>query len=235
MSTFLELVESLSQEVDEASNPTTVVGQAGADLQKVNWVKQAYIELQNRADWNWLRHDFTLVTSTSDDSYAYTDCTDVTSAVAIDRFSRFVLNDRQNPPRIYNTASGVGNETWMIWMEWDEFRHIYKIGTQNDGAPVHITVDPQDNIRIGPAPNGSYTITGEFFRSPQILDVTNDSDTPEMPVQFHQLIVYQAMKKYAGMYSAPEVMQRAHDEGRPMLRRLEVNQRPRTRLAGPMA
>jgi hypothetical protein len=47
-----------------------------------------------------------------------------------------------------------------------------------------------------------------------------------MPTNFHMLVVYEAMKKYAGFESAPEVFTRANTEAKPMWRDLERNQLP---------
>ena len=234
MSTKLELAQQLSQEVDLAGEgPSSTVGQTGENRNLSNWINRAYKDIENRTLWRWMRRTATVETTASDDTYAYTDFTDTTDAAAISRFKQWRLNDRRDPPKIYTTASGVGNERWLVFVSWDNFKNIYKRGTQNDGAPAHITLDPNDNIVIGPSPNDVYTITVDYHMSPQ--DLLLDADIPEMPSHFHDLIVYYAMRKYAYQQLAPEVLEWATSEQRRLLRRLENEQLPRMRKSGPMA
>jgi hypothetical protein len=228
---FLQLCQKTALECDVSGGdtvPTTVVGQTGELARIVNWVKQSYTEIQNKhlsePCWRWLRHTFTLSTTANDDTYAYTDCTDSTSGSAIIRFSNWRLNDCLDPPKIYLTSSGVGTETWMTWMPWEHFKTLYRRGTQNASYPIHISVDPQNNLVIGPKPNGIYTLTGDFYRSAQTL--SDNSDTPEMPSQFHYLAVYEAMQKYGYFESAPEVLARGREAGSDLMRQLELNQLP---------
>lgn len=237
MSTFLQLVKSLRQECGIAgTGPTTVTSQVGELKQLVDWTADAYTEIQNRhgGHWRWLLREFTLPTVASTAAYAYTDANDVLTATAIDRFTAWRVNDRDDPPKIYLTSAGVSGQRWMVYADWSWFRSVYKIGTATEGYPHHISIDPQDNLVFGQVPDAAYTVTGHYWRGPQTLSV--DADEPEMPSQFHKLIVYKAMEKYAGYNSAPEVMIRAKNEGTPMMRQLEANQLLRGfRRAGPMA
>lgn len=236
MSTYLELVQELGTECGiSGTGPSTVTGQSGELARLVLWIKDAYVEIQNRSGgrWDWLRSEFTLNTTASDDNYSFGDATDSIDAATITRFSSWRLSDYRSPPRIYLTSAGVGGETWMTWTNYDYWKNVYEIGTQNDGHSIHITVDPRDKIRLGPKPDADYTITGEYFKSAQIL--ADDSDTPEMPTQFHKLIIYRAMEKYAAFESAPEVMERAEREGGRLMRQLEVNQKPFIRKARTLA
>lgn len=227
MSTYLELVQELAVECGVTGTITTTASQSGEYNRLVRWVAQAYTEIQNMngGRWRWLRSDFTFDTVADDFEYSFGDATDVDAAATITRFSSWRFADYQNPPKQYLTSGGVGGQTWLIYAKFDWWRNIYSIGTQTSGVPHHIAVSPRDTILLGPTPDDIYTITGEYFKSPQIL--SDDSDTPEMPAQYHQLIVYKAMEKYAGYESANEVMIRAQYEGMPMLRQLYVNQGPR--------
>jgi hypothetical protein len=234
MPTFLQLCSRLRQEVGYAdSGPTAVTGQVGAHARTVGWVSQTYIELQNRHNWRWLRRRFNFNTVAGTASYATGSVTDTTAAALIARFKRWAITDPRNPAKCYLTASGVGVEYWLSFMPWEDFRSIYQIGTQVPGAPAHITIDPQNNIVLGPTPGDIYTISGEYDRGAQVLAA--DGDTPEMPSDYHMLIVYLAMED-AGMYEVgEEIVQRARIKSRKMLRELEASQLPMMRRAGPMA
>lgn len=232
MATFLSGVKDLARECGLTSKPSSVVSQTGDFEKIVEYYKNAYIELQNRHEWRWLRHEFTLNTVSGTDKYAPGSCTDSSSSSVISRFSRWRFEDRRDPPKIYLTSSGVGGERWLIWTPWEWFKTVYKIGSQNTntGAPAHIAIDPQNNIVLGPSPNGAYTVTGDYYRGAQVL--SEDGDTPEMPSQYHMLIVYLAMEDYGYFESAPEVLSRGQARAATLMRQLEANQLEAPRLAG---
>lgn len=238
MSTYLQLcVEARRECLDVGSGPTAVTGQTGQLADIVAWVAHAYTEIQGRhQDWLWLRSTFTFNTTASDDSYAYSDAavTDSRLSAVITRFRRWWLYDADGFPNVkcYLTSAGVSGEKYLLPLPWAAFRDLYKRGTQTNNAPVHVTVDPQRNLILGPKPNAIYTITGEYQMSAQVLAA--DGDTPEMPSDYHQLIVYEAMKKFGAAKSAPEVASRGITEGNKVMRQLESNQRPECGLAGPL-
>jgi len=237
MSTFLQICKNVSRECNISGGdtvPTAVTTQTGELQRVVKWVEQAYKELQEKyLDWRWMRVGFTVNTVSGTDSYAYGTVTDILTSAVITRFSRWRLFDENDPPKIYLTASGVGTEGWLIPLGWDNFKWLYRKGTQNNGYPAHITIDPQNNIVLGPKPDGIYTVTGDYQRSAQILAA--DGDIPEMPTQYHDLIMYLAMEKYALFHSAQEVLVAARTGIGRILGQLEMNQLPPMPLAGPMA
>lgn len=234
--TFLQLVQALRREAGYASQgPSTVVSQTGMHEKAVEWIKNAYIELQNAHYWNWLRKEFTLTTTASDYEYAYGDCTDVPTSSAITRFKRWAIEDPYNPTKCYLSSSGSGAEYWLTYIDWPAFRTLYLLGTQEEGAPAHISIDPSDNIVLGPTPNDTYVITGEYHKSAQTLDTTDNTDTPEMPSDYHMLIVYTAMED-AGFYDvADEILVRGDRKKRRLMRQLMKVELPKMRKAGPLA
>lgn len=236
MATYLTGSVDLRRECGVAgTGPAAVTGQTG-DLERiVEWYAQTYIEIQNRHDWLWLRSTWTVDTASNDDTYAYGDVTDSRLSAVITRFKRWWLYDVDGFPNVkcYLTSAGVSGEKYLLPLPWASFRDLYKRGTQTNNAPVHVTVDPQRNLLFGPKPNAIYTVTGEYQMSAQVLAA--DGDTPEMPSDYHQLIVYKAMEKYGGFSAASEVLHRAITEGNRLMRQLERNQRPECGLAGPLA
>ena len=234
MSTFLELCQDTEEECNVASALSTTASQTGLHKKFVRWVKDAWTEIQNKYPrWRWLQVPFTFDTVASDDTYTYGDVTDVNAATVIARFGCWLADDPYDRYRIYLTSSGISGQGYLSYMPWDLFRSLYKIGTQNTGFPAHITVDPLNNLVLGPSPNGIYTITGEFMRSAQILAA--NADVPELPTQFHALIRYRAKEKYGYFGSANEIVISAQREGNRLMRQLEQNQLPRFRKAGPLA
>lgn len=234
--TYLSLCQDTRRECRVAgtsTTPSTVVGQTGRLGDIVAWVAQAYTEIQEAKDWNWLRSTFTVNTVANDDTYAYGDCTDSRLSAVITRFSKWWLrNGDESNITLYLTSAGVGGENYLTPIDWIDFRERYKRGTQTTGQPIHVAIDPQGNLVLGPKPDAIYTINGEYQMSPQTL--TADADVPEMPTRFHSLIMYRAMEKYGAANGAPEVFNRGGYEGGKKVRALERNQLPDVTLNGPL-
>ena len=230
---FLQLVNRFRQEVNyDTSGPTTVTGQTGDHARAVDWVSTAYTEIQNRHRWRWLRKGFTITTSSGNDTYGYTSAIDTSSGVAISRFKSWHVEDPYNPAKCYLSSAGSGSESWLNYLPWSQLNSLYNIGNQTDSQPAFITVDPNDDIVLGPQPDGVYVVTGEYEKSAQVLAA--DSDVPEMPSDYHMLIVYMAMEDYGFYDSANEILSRSAKKGRRLMRQLENTQLPKIRKVGPM-
>lgn len=239
MSTYLQLCQHLRREAGGASTgPSAVTGQTGLNEKYVNWIAQAWTELQGKhvaPGWRWMRSTWSVNTVAGDDTYAGTDCTDTRLSAVVTRFRRWIHLDDDGCSNVksYLSSGGVAGEHYLQFLPWNYFRDRYKRGTQNNNPPVHFSIDPQNNLVLGPKPNAVYVVSGEYQMSAQVL--TADGDTPEMPSDFHMLIVYEAMLKYAASSVAAEVLARARLEGGRLLRQLENDQLPEICCAGPMA
>lgn len=230
MSSFLTLCQELRQETsDSGTGPTTVVSQTGELGRYVKWIRDYWTELQNEQDtWRWMRKSFTVNTVAADGAYAYTDCTDTVSLAVISRWARWY----QDSFKCYLSASGVGAERYLDWVDWDTFRRRYRYGTQTDSHPVHVSQDPTGSFVLGPKPDAVYVVSGDYQIGPQTLSA--DADVPELPTRFHSLLVFGGMIKYGGNRVAPEVMVRAGVEGTKLKRALERDQLPELILDGPL-
>lgn len=237
--TFLQLCNRLAQEAGvtgSASTISAVSGQTGEAQRIVNWIVSAHNEIQDRHQhWRWMRSQFTVNTTSGDDQYAGTDCTDSRLSAAITRFARWIPLDDDGACNVkkYLTSGGVSGEVWMVNLPWSYFMAIYKRGTQNNSVPVHVAIDPQNNLRLGPKPDGIYTISGEYQMS--ALEFSAAGDTPEFPSRFHDLVWLRAMEKYGRYHAAPEVVARGQIEGGRLMRQLEADQLPELGLAAPVA
>lgn len=232
MSTFLSLCQDVRRECSIAgTGPTTVLNQAGELLDVVNWVINAYIELQNEeADWKWLRSAFSIQTQANVDTYGYGDTgvTDFYTGQPIARFARWWDEEFQ----IYRTSDGIGGRHPIAFVPWWIFRQVWYIGNINASYPSEGTIDPADKLRLGAKPDGIYTFTGEYQKSPQVL--ASDTEVPEMPPQFHQIIVARAMQKYAFKHAAVEVEAAAEKIENRLYDALRSSQKPPVRLAPPL-
>lgn len=229
--TFLELVQEAYRESGASgTEPSVVTGLTGEPNRFVNWVRLEWAKIQLRSpNWKWMRRSFTLPTVASTDAYAFSACTDTTTAAAIARFGRWYENDF----KIYLTSSGVGTEGWLTYEQWDTFKRVYKIGTQNEGFPSLISIDPARRLVFGPTPNAIYTVSGDYHLAPQTLAANGDE--PEMPEQFHDLIWQGAVRRYAAFEGAPEVWAEMKDQHSTLMRSLEQDQLPPVNFGNPLA
>lgn len=236
---YLQLGQDLHREGRYAGvAPTTLQSGSGQTLDIASWIADAWNDIQRMYDgrWLWLWRTATLNTVASTSEYDYTLFTDTTESAAIDRFNAWEIMDRYNPPKMYITADGVSTERYLSYLPWENFKALFMLGTQNPGMPGYITIDPADNIVLGPTPNDVYTVTVDYWRGPQTLSA--DADIPECPAQFHKAIVYEALAKYGYASVAQELIMRANVEGTKVLNALTKNKsasRRRFRLSKAMA
>lgn len=242
--TFLQLCNDVKRESRVTGSPmASVVGNTGLLDDIVNWVRDAWVEIQNeRRDWRWMRKNFRFETAAAVSSYAY-------SQVDYDVFSDPTLNDviqsgtfshwwvsgALDRPRSYLKSGGVSGEGWLYYLPYDAFRTTYLIGAlaTNPGQPVSITVDNLDRLVLHPVPNDVYVVRGEFQQAPEIL--STDSQVPSMPGHYHDLIRYRAMERYGGSNIAGEVISRSITEGGRLMAALELEQLVMPSMGAPLA
>lgn len=237
MGTFLTICQDTVLDVgiaEDGATPTAVTGQVGELLRVVRGVRQGWVDIQNKYDnWRWMRVGFTVPTVSGTAAYAYTSAIDALTASNITRFARWWADNEDDWIKCYLTSDGVGVEYRLAFLPWESFRKIYRIGTQNNGKPAHVTIDPQNNLVIGPTPDAIYTISGDYQRSAQILAA--DDDVPELPSRFHELLQYEAMERNGYFESAQEVITRAQRMRSKLTHELERDQLPPPQLGVPLA
>ena len=228
----LELCNRLRQETSISSvDLATTVGVSGGSLRLVNWIDEAWTDLQNRKQWLWLRKTFELLVVSGKKTYAHGDCTDSDGPVT--RLKRWHFESIVNPPWIYKTSAGPGTSTPLNYLDWPDFNNLFNLNNSAPGFPSFITVAPDRSIVIGPEPNDDYTIVGEYMRSAQIFSA--DTDIPELPDEYHMLIVWMAMIDLGYYDVADEIIQRGEAKKKLYMRQLVNNQTAPARFPGPMA
>lgn len=224
--TFLQLAAKLRQECSGAgTGPSTVVGLTGELKRIVDWLADADEDVQQEHDtWRFMVGNFTLDTVAEDGSYASSDC-----VVPITNLRSW----REKSLKIYLYSSGVASQTRLRFMDYDTWDATYNTGTQTSGRPTHFTIGNDMSLKLGPAPNAVYRISGEYQKS--VTALAADADTPIYPAEFHLLAVYGGMMKYGRYTGASEVYADGERLYNKMLRRMERTQLPRILLAGPLA
>jgi hypothetical protein len=240
---FLQLCQRTASECGVASGTAiatalpTVVGATGSLGRVVAWVSEAWGDLQMASDcWDWMRSSALLGGGVSINTIAgqavYANGTGAgTTGLLSDSLGKW---DRETFRCA--TTGGYQDEMELLEIPFDDWRDQYMLGANRSvqTRPTVIAVGPDNSLCLGPPPNGAYTVTGDYFRAP--ADMVLDTDTPTgLPPQFHLLIVYYAMTKYAGYESAPEVMQRGAASAADTLAQLMSLRAPRFVYAGALA
>jgi len=213
---YLQLCQTLRQEVGATGNgPASVVSQTGESLRFVNWIQRAYLKVQtSQMNWRWMHATSTLALTLSQQNYAKTD-------LVASRFGRW---DPRNWV-VYETAEGVTDATKLVRLEYDDFEQRFIHKSVSDGRPKWYAIGPDDSIYIAPAPDATgYTLRFRYWKSADTL--SGNTDEPEIPADYHWIIVYEAMKYHARREAAPELMEdaiRNYDEEEARLMRDQLD------------
>lgn len=210
--TFLELCQRTAREsgVIQGTKPSTVIGQVGTLAQLVEWVADAWVEIQTEEKWPWLRTDFSKNTVASIGSYSPT-------AWSLTGHGEWITEPQSTS--LYLTSTGVSDESWLSHIPYTDYQLLYRIGTQTDARPVHWSISPTGNFLLGPEPDAVYTVHGEYYKSPQVL--ATNSDTPTgLPVEFENIIVYKAVQRFGEFDEAANAIALAAQKYTQMLNRM---------------
>jgi hypothetical protein len=218
---FLELARRVAQEAGVPGQvPTSVVGQIGDLGRIVTWTASAWRDVQtSKREWLWMRGDFTLTTVASQGGYT------AAEAGIPGRFSHWLLSS------VRLSQFGPNDEILLEPIAYDDYRSVYLVGPQVTARPVNVAQAPDKRLLLGYIPNLAYEVKGEYQKAPQELQ--QDTDVPEMPEQYHDLIVYGALVKYARYFAAGEVYEDARMNYQRLMGDLQIDQLPN--IYGPEA
>lgn len=219
--TYLELVKKLADETGtfEADEITGVTAPVISHERKlVDWVKQAWIEIQNESrDWLFMRDTVTLNVLDGVQEYDLT---------AIPRYehlipytagicTRYIVLDDKYRVRF------IRYERWRGWRDMDRL-------IDRERRPRFYTVTPDDTLVLDSIPTESGELRFDIHLLPQELAV--NADIPELPGRFHRMIVYHAIINYSGEDEAAFQMQRAIRQYDGMLAQLRRDQIPELKV-----
>lgn len=221
---FLEICKRVRQESGiSGTGPVTVVSQTGEFEKIVGWVLSAYQDVQNRhANWNFMRFDFSFPTIAATSTY-------LPSAVSLAEHAKWELRDM----RTYLAATGVSDENRLTYIPWSKLKAHRLIGVVQSGKPVEFAVRPDKSLVFWPTPDAVYTTTGEYWKRAQTMAA--NADEPLIPDEFHMIIVWGAVRYYAGDQGAAELFALADANYTRMMRALEIDQLPAVEMAGALA
>lgn len=206
---YLQLCQKLRQEVGGSGNgPSTVLSQTGENRLYVDWINDAWIEIQNKREkWRfmWKQGSITLQPNTQ------------VYSMPVD-FKEF------------DDGSIFIDDRRVVPLHYDELRN--RSLQPNQMSPRFFSLLPNGQLKIDTLPDQAYEMRFDYFQKAQSLSA--NTDIPSIPSEYHMLIVYLAMKAYGGYENAMEVYQRADTQYDEMLMSVERTELPELILAGPM-
>jgi hypothetical protein len=211
---FLELAQNLRSEAGlSGSGPASVVSQTGINLKCVDWINDAWYEIQSLVPtWHWMWRDDGLVTLIGNQR-AY-------DLVGLGFDVGYPVRDSFK--RRINGAQST--DLWMDWDEYQDFRQKFLVGAVRTSAPCAVTIDPAGNMQLDPIPDSynAYEVRFEYYAKPSFMAA--NTDVPSLPLRFHKMIVYRALMKYAAHDGAPEVLADAKANYEMWERRMQADQ-----------
>jgi hypothetical protein len=215
---YLQLVQRLHREAALSGNgPTTIVDAPKEHLRLFDWVADALRELESRPlDLRWMRRRVTITTVAAPtldipDISVYTP-----AALGLTTFGRWRPESDEWSVKCVDPTDAT--RTWNLhWMTLDQWRDAYVHSIQPAGQPSSWSVDDNNALLIGPAPDAAYAIRTEYLRAAQELTV--DADTPEFDADLHLILMWRALVEAGKFENAPDVLAR----GQTNFARLEDN------------
>lgn len=222
MPTFLELAQSAAWESGTVSNrgePSTVDERSGRAARFIGWVEREWTAIQRRHElWAFRQGDMQSVTAplVAEQSAA---------AMGLARFTSWRLKDRDGRPLAY-----VGDRPLSV-VTWDEMRAMQR--RPEVGLPRMIAVAPNLRIVLHPTPDAMLPISLAYIKAPQVLTLA--TDIPEMPEEFHDVIMFGALVRMGRFDEAVSQVPEWRMEHRRIIGEMERLLLPPVRFGGPLA
>jgi hypothetical protein len=200
---LLQMAQRLHRESGRSGiGPASLVDLSKEQQRLVDYIADAWTELQSReTDWRFMRKRKTATLVAGQSSYTAAD-------LAITDFGRWRPQGDDYQPNLYGTTA-PDNYVRLDFMPLDEWRENYVYSTQPAGRPLNWSVDDDDSLLIGPAPDAAdtYSLRKEYKRTPTVL--VENSSTPDIAPEFHMILVWRALIEVGKMDNAPDVLSRA--------------------------
>lgn len=232
MATFLQLVKDTEQE--SGTMPSliqTVTGATGRHGLFVSWVRNAWKLLQaERTSWAWQRKSWQHELIVGVQAY------DAPALGITGPFKSWVFDTESgNDVTIYDPDVGQDQEGFLNPSDWLTFRKVYMVGSNvsRTGKPYHVARGEDQRLYFWPTPDKPYIVRGEYVKGSQVL--TNDSDIPECPTEYHDVIKYQALLLMSIYDESPLQHPLWSQELARLKSAMMSSQLPRVRLGDPLA
>lgn len=189
---FLEICQRVFDEGDRAPYAITTTSYSRDEDEQifkiVNWVKQAYKEIQL-----WSRFfnfhqviDKVFITTSSTSGVDY-------NKSNVRRLRRTSIRAR----KVGETA--YWDMTYLTYQQWNDQLRNANLGS---GPPVWFIELPTGKFRILPEPDDAYEILADWTMG--LDELEKDKDEPLWDEDLHDIVVWVALKYYMNEYETPE-------------------------------
>lgn len=190
-----------------------------ADL--VAYIDQSWVDIQisQGTRWRWMRKQ-------SVDTKSLTASTRVFTMANLDATARavmpFIAHDIS--PMRYILLKHPTTDTIhrVQYVPYEFWRGNRDRGTRPVNKPVRFTTLNNGDLEFDPVDTNAYKINCDYITIP--TEFSTDSDTPEMPIHFHQLIVWYAIVHLMGFDENEKRFMTATRQYKKMLNRLHIEQ-----------
>ena len=202
MSTFLELCKQTHRKLRIGNDlpgtvPTTVVGQTGDLGDVVECVKEAWLMVQmHHRDWRWMQDSVTVTLTPN--VFIITVANFVAQNARFEHIMPFVAQSHIRYASGRNNSAATNPSMSCYFIPWQEFNGgIYtRNPTPASSQPMYFSEQPNRSVRLypppsEPAPGFNWLFGIPCRKTPQTLAA--DADIPEMPDEYHNLIVWWAV------------------------------------------
>lgn len=217
----LELAQTLRSDAGISGSDDTTIDPTGEWADVVRWVDRAWkdIQIQHKGTWNWMRKSVQFNTIANQKEYDPTE-----APMSLTDFRNWV----ERSFRVYQ-GGDIGNQLDLVhWQSYELFRANYLIGSLATEAsrPNDVVISPSKSIILYPTPEDtSFTVTADYYSKPQVLAA--DDDEPNMPEEFHELILYRALTFASQVEGATDNYLFSKTEARELYAELMADQLPR--------
>jgi len=212
---YLSLCDTLIKEAGlEESGVLSVTGQKDIKKKVVDWVARAWLEIQNKRDWNflWAEGEFSTVVGEN----TYSPATNVVLSPDVRRWN----------PYSFTFTTVNGTKFYMKYVRWN---NVDRTTLGNDGPVREFSIKPNNALVFLTTPTEVGVVKFEYIRTPQILAA--NLDEPLLPEAYHDIILYQAMIYLAAEQDATELYQDAYGNLQSRLTNLAAEALPNISIA----
>lgn len=203
----LELVNRLISEAGVTDRPlSTTLNQSGDAARYVNWIDDAWLEVQGMRNWPALWEQATVTVPAGESSASGT--------LGHERY-------------VKDSATINGGE--LFYLPWDEFRLEYRSVTE--GNPSAWTIRPDRSFAVNAIVTADTPIQVERFKLPGRFSANDNA--PALFTEHHMMIVWRALMLYGGFDEAGVAYKRGKAEYESM-KQLAGTSLPNLRLSEPL-
>ena len=199
--TFLELCKMVHNRA-QVQGVFTSVTEVGINGEIAGLVRDSWEDIQKlRPRLLFMIKELSYTLSPTIDLYPLADLFAVPGS---DDFARW----EEDPGSLRLTNPVTGDQVTPRYRDFFDLRNrTLNSSDYNPDTPQFWTYHPQTfTIQLFPAPHLAFTVKQDYYRSPQILAVNND--TPHIRSNYHSLIAYKAISEFAAAKSFVGIHQR---------------------------